>query len=129
MQTVQAPMPVHRGGARYKLYFSNNQGLRGTKTDPLSDIKPFKVMYGDGARTGDPAVVDFDDWEMVEQSRGIEVLWPDGSPMDETNESHLDDFVVLTPTADASVQVMYSNMSITGSTQPPFIGMLVLRNP
>jgi hypothetical protein len=124
---VQAPMPVHMGGTRYKMYFSHNPIPRGARSNPLSDLKPVKVIYADGGVAGDPAAVEFDDWEQVAQAREVHFLWPDGSAVDLANESQLDDYMMLMPTGNPLVQIMYSNMAVPG--QMPFIGMAVLVNP
>ncbi|OFW04395.1 MAG: hypothetical protein A3I61_11250 [Acidobacteria bacterium RIFCSPLOWO2_02_FULL_68_18] len=124
---VQAPMPVHMGGARYKMYFSHNPIPSTGMANPLSDIKPLKVIYADGGVAGDPATIDFEDWEQVAQAREVHLLWPDGSMADAVNESQLDDYVMFMPTGNPLVQVMYSNMAVPG--QVPFIGMAVLVNP
>lgn len=124
--SVQAPMPVHIGGARYKLYFNNNQSGAG----PLTAFKPLKLLYADGAATGDSSLVDFDDWETSERMREIHVLWPSGVELTDVEESAFDDFQVWMPTGDPSLQVIYSNMSCPGGAcGAPFIGMAVLVNP
>jgi hypothetical protein len=81
----------------------------------------------DGGVAGDPAAVDFEDWERVAQAREVYLLWPDGTTADVANESQLDDYVMFMPTGNPLVQVMYSNMAVPG--QVPFIGMAVLVNP
>ncbi len=124
---VQAPMPMHMGGTRYKMYFSHNPIPRTGMANPLSDLKPLKVIYADGGVAGDPATVDFEDWEQVAQAREVHLLWPDGSVASVANESQLDDYVMFMPTGNPLVQVMYSNMAVPG--QMPFIGMAVLVNP
>ena len=129
MAQTQAPMPVHLGGARYKMYFSNNALETGGRADPLSDIKPIKVVYGDGGVSGDALQVDFEDWEAVAQARNVHFLWPDGSTLNVAHESQLDDYVIFMPTGDPGLQIMYSNMATPGTGLVPFIGMAVLVNP
>ena len=118
-------MPVHLGGAQYKMYFSHNtaQGLSGAGFS----TKPVKIMYGDGARSSDPDVVDFEDWEGVSEARDILVLLPDGTEVSLEERSRFDDYVVLMPTNDPELQVLYTNMSEAGVH--PFIGSVVLMNP
>ncbi len=129
-EQMQAPNPVHLGGARYKLYFNNNPILRGQSNDPLSNLKPMKLLYADGARTGDPAVVDFEDWEPAGAARELHYLWPDGTLLDLDSESKFDDHVTILPTGDPGFQVIYANMSGGQNSQaPPFVGMAVLLNP
>jgi hypothetical protein len=129
-EQMQAPNPVHLGGVRYKLYYNNTTGLRGQPSNPQTDTKPMKVFYADGSLTGNPALVEFEDWEPTAVAREVHYLWPDGSELDVANESKLDDHVTLMPTGDPNFQVMYTNMSGSQS-QPalPFIGMVVLINP
>ena len=86
-------------------------------------------IYADGGVSGDPATVDFEDWEQVAQAREVHVLWPDGSTLNVASESTLDDYMMFMPTGNPSLQIMYSNMSIPGSGLAPFIGMAVLVNP
>ena len=129
MQGVQAPMPVQMGGTRYKMYFSNNTIPRGGMANPLTDIKPMKLVYADGGVAGDPAVVEFDDWEQIAQAREVHFLWPDGTTLDVASESALDDYIMFMPTGDPALQIMYGNMSIPGSGLAPFIGMASLVNP
>jgi hypothetical protein len=59
-----------------------------------------KVFYADGERTGSPTTIDFEDWEPTARARNIVVLWPDGSLVDDENESRFDDHVTLMPTRD-----------------------------
>jgi len=128
LKGVQAPAPVHLGGARYKLYF-NRHSTPGGVTNPLTTIKPMQMIYADGERTGDARRVDFEDWEGVEAARDVHYLWPDGTPLTEDEESRLDDYVILAPTTDPTALIMYSNMSATGAGALPFIGSAVLVNP
>ena len=129
MSGLQAPMPVHLGGTRYKMYFSHNALRRGGMSNPLTDVKPLKVIYADGGVSGDPGVVDFEDWEGVAQAREVNFVWPDGSAVDVGHESALDDYMMFMPNGNPSVQIMYSNMSSPGTGLAPFIGMAVLVNP
>jgi hypothetical protein len=126
-ESVQAPMPVHLGEVRYKLYYSNNATLR---TQPGGfDNKPMKLLYADGRLTGQPGVVDFEDWDSVAQARDVQYIFPDGTPLTLADESRLDDFFIFMPTGDPSLQVMYTNTASPNSTTPPVIGMAVLVNP
>lgn len=129
MPEVQAPLPVHLGAARYKMYFSHNPLRRGAMSDPLRDLKPLQIIYADGGLTGEPGYVDFEDWEQVAQAREVHFLWPDGSLLELAHESQLDDYMIFMPTGNPSLQIMYSNMATPGSRELPFIGMAVLVNP
>ncbi|MFM8395212.1 MAG: hypothetical protein ACKOB4_14930, partial [Acidobacteriota bacterium] len=126
-EQMQAPNPVHLGGTRYKLYYNNTTNLVGQPVNPLTDMKVMKMTYADASRSGDRATLDFEDWELTTQARDIFYLWPDGSLVNDENESKLDDHVTILPTADPSFQVIYSNMS--SGQLVPFIGMAVLLNP
>lgn len=139
-EAVQAPMPIHIGGTRYKMYFNNNAmqpdgGAGGGVPSATSlDEKPMKVIYADASLTGDPNVVDYEDWETVEQAHDLTYVWSDGSVLGMKDESHLDDYAIFTPTKDLNFQVMYSNMSLSDvkpgtNFAPPFIGVVVLMNP
>jgi hypothetical protein len=119
---VQAPMPLHLGGSRYKLYFNQNSGN--------ASLKPLKLLYANGAASGDPDLVEFEDWETADRVRTIHVLWPNGVELTEAENSQFDDYQVWMPTRDRSLQVMYSNMNCPGGAcGPPFIGMAILVNP
>lgn len=126
-EQMQAPNPVHLGGSRYKLYYNNTTSRQGVPSSPLTDTKVMKVFYGDGERTGSPTTIDFEDWEPTARARNIVVLWPDGSVVDDENESRFDDHVTLMPTRDPAFQVIYTNMS--SAQVIPFIGLAVLVNP
>jgi hypothetical protein len=126
-ESVQAPMPVHLGGVRYKLYYSNNATLR---TQPGSfENKPMRLIYADGQLTGQPGAVDFEDWEPLAQARAVQYLFPDGTPLTLADESRLDDFFMFLPTGEPGLQVMYTNTASPNSTTPPMLGMAVLVNP
>lgn len=127
--SVQAPMPVHVGGSRYKLYFQHNESPRGARTGPVSSLKPFKLMYADGARTGESGVTSFEDWDPQHLAREVVFLWPDGSELSVEDESRLDDSQMFTPTNSLDYQVMFTNMSLGMGSIPPFIGTVVLINP
>jgi hypothetical protein len=122
---VQAPMPVHLGGARYKVYFNRHRQPGGV-TNPQIAIKPMQMLYADPEYSGDPAVVDFEDWEPLADAREIHYLWPDGSLLNEDNESKLDDYMIFAPTPDPKQLIMYSNMSTGGQGALPFIGSAAL---
>jgi hypothetical protein len=106
-----------------------NTTPRSGMANPLTDIKPMKLVYADGEVAGDPSVVEFDDWEQIAQPRDVHFLWADGSTLDVANESSLDDYIMFMPTGDPALQIMYGNMSIPGTGLAPFIGMASLVNP
>lgn len=125
---VQAPAPVHLGGGRYKLYFSNNRTPSGQLATDF-DNKPVKVIYGTAAGER----IAFEDFENAEQARDINVLWPDGNLMPlftssaSGGETKFDDYSVLLPTASEDFQVMYTNFS--GGSKGAFTATAVLLNP
>jgi hypothetical protein len=125
---AQAPMPVHLGGARYKIYF-NRHAQPGGPMNPQLAVKPMQMLYADPEFSGDPSVAEFGDWEPLEDAREIHYLWPGGGELDVENESKLDDYMIFAPTPDPKKLIMYSNMSFTGPGGLPFIGSAVLVNP
>lgn len=127
-ENMQAPAPLHLGGARYKLYFGDPSDTTGKNdSSPLPFLGPKKVTYADGGSTGEAGIVDFEDWESETDGRGMTFLWPSGAPMDATDEGYIDDFMMLTPTQDLDFQVMY--MAITDGTVPPISAAAHLLNP
>lgn len=129
LRGIQAAFPVHLGGARYKLYFNHHAEPKPAH-NPQTDTKPIRVLYADGAISGDPALVEFEDWESVDESRNVNYLWPDGTLLSIAEESKLDDYAIIWPTNDPALQVMYTNLSASGpNAAMPFIGSAVLVNP
>lgn len=123
---VQAPMPVHVGGARYKLYFNHNA----TNSGGVEQFKPMKLLYADAAASGSASLVDFDDWETIDRARRVNFFWPNGTLLTDEEKSLFDDYHVWMPSNDPSQQVIYSNMSCpSNGCGAPFIGMGVLLNP
>jgi hypothetical protein len=129
---MQAPSPMHVEGARYKLYYGDPTAATVAFPRPGTPggfpvLGPKRVIYAHGARTGDPAQVEFADWEDPAGARELQFLWPSGAPVEAKIEDYLDDFVFLTPTGDLDLQVMYTAM--TDGSFPPVLGMAVLVNP
>ena len=88
------------------------------------------LLYADGATTGDPSLVDFEDWEPIARARRVNYLWPSGTLLSDEEKSMLDDYQIWMPTNDPAFQVIYSNMSCPNNAcGAPFIGMAVLLNP
>ena len=118
-------MPVHLGGARYKLYFN-----RHPRAPPGADnMTPMRMLYADPERSGDAGRIEFEDCEPLEQARAIHYLWPDGSRLNDAEQSLLDDYMIFAPTADPKALLMYSNMGAAAGGQVPFIGVAMLINP
>ncbi len=124
---MAVPAPVHLGGARYKLYFRKGTPMT-PRPPPPTDVR---VIYADGRRTGNPAWVDYEDWESVYASRQVNYLWPDGTLVDDANEGTLDDFVFFMPTSDPHWQLMYTACAVPGGVEDPDggIAIAVLVNP
>lgn len=126
--SMQAPTSVHLGGASYKLYYGDTSQMSGAITgSQLPYLGPHKVIYADGAVSGDTSVVDFADWENQDDARDLHFLWPSGTEMSETEEGYIDDFMMMAPTQDLDFQVMY--MAITDGTVSPTAAGAVLINP
>jgi len=123
---AHGPVVEHLGDGRYKLYYED-------ATVPNQD-KPLRMVYADAALTGDSGIVDFDDWEnAAAQAREVNFLWPDGSLLDEADESGLGDHMILVPTNDLAFQVMYVNLGGMDNSKQrgaaQGIGIAVLLNP
>ncbi len=126
--SMQAAHPLHLGGARYKLYYGDPSDATGRLAGSmLPFLGPKKVLYADGALTGDAARVDFEDWEATARGRGLTFLWPDGTAMDAAAEGYIDDFSIVAPTGSLALQVLY--LAITDGTVVPFTAVAVLLNP
>ena len=119
------PVPVHLGGVRYKLYFED-------ETNGHSG-KPLRLMYANGALSGDTGRIDFADWEAATQARQVTFLWPDGTPVSTEDESGLGDHMVLLPNDDLATQYMYLNLggfdNANWNKASAGLGMAVLVNP
>ena len=128
LPSVQAAHPMHLGEARYKLYYGDPSDQTGRVAGSgLPFLGPKKLIYADGALTGDTVRVDFEDWETTARGRPLVFLWPDGQTLNATAEGYIDDFSYLTPTGDLALQVMY--LAITDGTAAPFAAAAVLLNP
>lgn len=125
---AQAALPMHVGGARYKMYYGEPALTAGRlQGSQLPFVGPKKLIYADGASTGDAAIVDYEDWEGVGEARDVHFLWPNGELLNSTAEGYIDDFHFLTPTGSLDLQVLY--LSITDGTVVPFAAAAVLLNP
>ncbi len=128
MSDAQAPSPLHLGGARFKMYFGTPSDKTGAVTpSKLPFPGPKRVVYANGARSGDASVVDYADWDARSAGRDVTFLWPSGKTLNASEEGYLDDFVHLTPTFDKSLQVAY--LAMTDGTVPPFSVAAILANP
>lgn len=120
------PTLQHLGGARYKLYYES-----GNHTTDYE--KPLKVLYADGALTGDAAVVDFEDWETEDQAHDVTFLWPDNTELNSFQESALGDHDIMVAGDDLDLQYMTTDLGGTDDDTPTTgsegLGYLVLVNP
>jgi hypothetical protein len=127
-RSMQAAHPLHLEGVSYKLYYGDPSDVTGRLPgSQLPFLGPKKLLYASGARTGNPAYVDFEDWESTSVARTLEFRWPDGSVLDARAEGYIDDFSIVAPTGDLSLQVFY--LAITDGVVAPFTGVAVLVNP
>lgn len=128
LSDAQAPSLLHLGGAKFKLYYGVPSITTGKNTSSnIPWLGPKRVIYGDGARTGDAGVVEFEDWETVAQAREVDFIWPSGKALSATEEGYMDDFVHLTPTGSLDFQVMY--IAWSDSSMPPVGLAASLVNP
>ena len=125
---AQAALPMHLGGARYKMYYGDPSVSTGKVSGSmLPFVGPKRLIYADGASSGAAATVEFEDWEPVAGAREVHFLWPNGDLMDERAEGYIDDFHFLAPTGSLDLQVLY--LTITDGTVIPFAAAAVLLNP
>ncbi|HYC37638.1 MAG TPA: fibronectin type III domain-containing protein [Usitatibacter sp.] len=126
--SMQAAHPLHLGGDRFKLYYGDPSDRAGRiTTSMLPFLGPKKVMYAEASRSGDPARVDFEDWDGTANARPLTFLWPDGSELDAHAEGYIDDFSIVAPTGSLDLQVLY--LAITDGIVAPFTAVAVLLNP
>ena len=125
--SAQAMFPMHTGGTRYKAYYGNPSITVGRLPGNLPFLGPKRVIYADGAVSGSPNRVDFEDWEPQSWARDVIFLWPNGDQLNDTAEGYIDDYHFLAPTGNMDLQVMY--LAITNGTEVPFASAAVLLNP
>ena len=125
---AQAALPMHIGGARYKMYYGDPSVSTGKVAgSTLPFVGPKRLIYADGASSGAAATVEFEDWEAVASAREVHFLWPNGDLMDHRAEGYIDDFHFLAPTGSLDLQVLY--LTITDGVVIPFAAAAVLLNP
>jgi Fibronectin type III domain len=126
--SAQAAFPFHSGGGKYRLYYGDPSLTDGkVTTSNLPFLGPKKLIYADASVSGDPNVVDFEDWESQSLPRDVVFLWPNGDQMDARAEGYIDDYHFLTPTGSQDLQVMY--VTITDGAIAPIAVTAILRNP
>jgi hypothetical protein len=99
------PTLVHLGGARYKMYYEAGSTMETPTTE-----KPLKVLYADGSLTGDPDVVEFEDWENEANGHDVLFLYPSGEEVPAVTETLLGDHDILTAGFDLNNQYMSHNI-------------------
>ncbi len=125
---AQAMLPMHIGGARYKMYYGDTTDTTGRLNSQLPFLGPKKLIYATRrrdrqlrrrwiSRTG----------KRSSAGRDVVFLWPDGSLLDATAEGYIDDFHFLAPTGSLDLQVAY--IAITDGVQVPTAVAAVLANP
>ena len=128
IRNVQAGHPMHLGGVRWKFYYGDTSDLSGALPGSmLPYLGPKRVLYANGALTGDPTRVDFADWENVAVGRRVRFLWPNGEPLSDSAEGYIDDFSIIAPTGTLDVQLLY--VAITDGRIAPLMAAAVLVNP
>ena len=126
--SAQACLPMHLGGARYKMYCGDPSVTAGRVSgSTLPFLGPKKLLYADGSGSGSDATVEFEDWEVQTASRDIAFLWPNGSRLDDKAEGYIDDYHFLAPTGSLELQVGY--LTITDGVVVPFAVAAILLNP
>jgi len=126
--SMQAAAPLHLGAGRYKILFGDPSITTGRIPGaPAPFLGPKRLLYADAAATGDPANLEFEDFEPRASARGTTFLWPSGVVLNDAAEGYIDDFVLVSPTGDPDFQVLY--VAITEGFAPPFAGLAVLVNP
>ncbi len=127
-KSAQAALPLHIGGARYKMYYGDPSVTTGRiSTSSLPFVGPKKLIYADGTSTASASTVEFEDWEDGSTARHVHFLWPNGDLLNDTAEGYIDDFQFLTPTGSLDLQVLY--LSITDGSVVPFAAAALLLNP
>jgi hypothetical protein len=126
--SAQAAFPFHSGGVKYRLYYGDPSISDGRATSGnLPFLGPKKLIYADGAVSGDGSLVDFEDWEAQTSARDVVFLWPNGDALDARAEGYIDDYHFLSPTGSLDLQVMY--ITITDGAIAPISVTAMLRNP
>ncbi|HWS27472.1 MAG TPA: hypothetical protein VN259_13005 [Xanthomonadales bacterium] len=128
IRNVQAGHPMHLGGVRWKFYYGDTSDLSGALPgSTLPYLGPKRVLYANGALSGDPTRVDFEDWENVAVGRRVRFLWPNGEPLSDSAEGYIDDFSIIAPTGSLDLQLLY--VAITDGRIAPLMAAAVLENP
>lgn len=130
---AHGPVIVHLGDTNYKLYYENYEYTDRTKNQYNYTVKPFRILYANGNKSGDPSIIDVTDWENESEAREVYFLWPDGTLLDDQEEAGLGDHVIWSPNENLETQIMYMNLGGFDNQdwkQPPVgLGMAVLINP
>ena len=118
------PVVVHLVTPRYKLYYEDTTAGR--------DEKPLRLIYADGARTGEGAFTEFEDWEPHTSARDVHFLWPNGDAVNAA-ESGLGDHFIYLPSGNPDEWIINMNLGELDNSEsrgPSLgIGMATLINP
>lgn len=102
---AHGPVIVNIGEGQYKMYYEDIMGNL-----PVGSVaKPLRFITADARRTGDPTIVDFEDWDSYKDAGEVNFLWPDGTKLTDEEESGLGDHFIYMPDGLAS-EVMYLNL-------------------
>lgn len=117
---VQAPAAVAQADGGLRVYLSANEAA-----EMSYSRKPMAQLHAWPGLTGDPALVEPGDLEPRGDAHPLDLRWPDGSPLTESEQSWLDDHHVFHPDPTAEHLVLYTNLT----SEEPFIGMATWLNP
>lgn len=111
---AHGPVIVNLGEGLYKLYYEDIM----SNTPLMKVTKPLRFITADATRSGDPTVVDFEDWDSFENAAEVDFLWPDGTTLTDEEESGLGDHFIFMPDGLDS-QVMYLNLGGLDNSATP----------
>ncbi len=70
-------------------HFSRKNKLYWEDSTHGNSNKPLHLIYADAAASGDPSVVEINDWEESQVAREVHFLWPDAIPLNQYSEAGL----------------------------------------
>ncbi|MBI4407505.1 MAG: hypothetical protein HY565_03330 [Candidatus Kerfeldbacteria bacterium] len=102
---AHGPVIVYVGAGLYKMYYEDY-----LSDAPIGSVtKPLHYITADASRTGDPEIVEFEDWDSYENPGEVTFLWPDGTELTDNEEAGLGDHFIYVPNGLDS-RVMYMNL-------------------
>jgi hypothetical protein len=129
VEFAHGPVIVDLSPTSYKVYYEEQRDWIADHETP----KPFQMIYADATSTGDPNIIDLEDWEQESVGRDVHFIWPNGDLVPDEVEPGLGDHYIYLPTNDLNYQVMYMNLGgfddKTWNKGSSGIGMAVLVNP